>query len=118
MHVTFHGAVREVTGSMHIATTKHDRILFDCGMFQGRRKEADLKNRALHFDPRILTNMILSHAHIDHSGRIPLLTKTISTGASLAPGPRWTPAPIFFRIPRKYSSRTRNISITSVCGRF
>ncbi len=75
MHVAFHGAVREVTGSMHIATTKHDRILFDCGMFQGRRKEADLKNRALHFDPRILTNMILSHAHIDHSGRIPLFTK-------------------------------------------
>ena len=75
MHVTFHGAVREVTGSMHVAMTKHDRILFDCGMFQGRRKEADLKNRALHFDPKILTNMILSHAHIDHSGRIPLLTK-------------------------------------------
>jgi metallo-beta-lactamase family protein len=75
MHITFYGAVREVTGSMHMVTTEKDHILLDCGMFQGRRKEADLKNRVLPFDPRLITNIILSHAHIDHSGRIPLLTK-------------------------------------------
>ncbi len=75
MYITFHGAVREVTGSMHLVATENDRILLDCGMYQGRRKEADRKNRVLQFDPGLVTNMILSHAHIDHSGRIPLLTK-------------------------------------------
>ncbi|MBN2720662.1 MAG: MBL fold metallo-hydrolase [Proteobacteria bacterium] len=75
MHITFFGGVREVTGSMHLLSNGSDRILLDCGMFQGRRKEADAKNRVLPFDPRILTNIVLSHAHIDHSGRIPLVTK-------------------------------------------
>ncbi|KPJ79108.1 MAG: exonuclease [Deltaproteobacteria bacterium SG8_13] len=75
MHVTFYGAAREVTGSMHLLTTDTDRILFDCGMFQGRRRESEAKNRILPFDPKIVTNVILSHAHIDHSGRIPLLVK-------------------------------------------
>ncbi|UCC45028.1 MAG: MBL fold metallo-hydrolase, partial [Candidatus Zixiibacteriota bacterium] len=80
MHVTFYGAVREVTGSMHLITTEGDRILLDCGMFQGRRKESAEKNRILPFDPRIITNVVLSHAHIDHSGRIPLLAKYDFTG--------------------------------------
>ena len=75
MFVTFFGAVREVTGSMHLLTTTKDRVLLDCGMFQGRRKEAAEKNRVMPFDPSILTNMVLSHAHIDHSGRIPKLVK-------------------------------------------
>jgi metallo-beta-lactamase family protein len=75
MHITFYGAVREVTGSMHLLSTEQDRILLDCGMYQGRRKIAAEKNRVLPFDPSILTNMVLSHAHIDHSGRIPLITK-------------------------------------------
>jgi metallo-beta-lactamase family protein len=76
MHVTFHGAVREVTGSMHMLSDGPDRILLDCGMFQGRRKESERKNRVIPFDPAIVTNVILSHAHIDHSGRIPLLTSS------------------------------------------
>ncbi|BBO81904.1 MBL fold metallo-hydrolase RNA specificity domain-containing protein [Desulfosarcina ovata] len=80
MHITFYGAVREVTGSMHLLCTDHDRILLDCGMFQGRRKAAAEKNRVLPFDPGILTNMVLSHAHIDHSGRIPLITRNGFTG--------------------------------------
>ena len=75
MHITFHGAVREVTGSMHLLATEEDHILLDCGLFQGRRKEAAEKNRVLPFDPALITNMVLSHAHIDHSGRIPLLTR-------------------------------------------
>ena len=90
MNITFYGAVREVTGSMHLLTTEHDRILLDCGMFQGRRKETREKNTVIPFDPRILTNIVLSHAHIDHSGRLPLLTKhdfsgrIISTRATAA----------------------------------
>jgi metallo-beta-lactamase family protein len=75
MNVTFYGAAREVTGSMHLVDNGFDRILLDCGMFQGRRKESAEKNRVLPFDPDSITNLVLSHAHIDHSGRIPLLTK-------------------------------------------
>ncbi len=80
MQIRFYGAVREVTGSMHMLETEKDRILLDCGMFQGRRREADRKNRVMPFDPSIITNMVLSHAHIDHSGRIPLLTSRGFTG--------------------------------------
>ena len=80
MQVTFYGAAREVTGSMHLVATEHDRILLDCGMFQGRRRESDLKNRTLPVDPRIITTVVLSHAHLDHSGRIPLLTERNFTG--------------------------------------
>ena len=75
MHITFYGAVREVTGSMHLLSTEHDRILLDCGMFQGRRKETAEKNKKMPFDPKTLTNVVLSHAHIDHSGRLPLLAR-------------------------------------------
>ncbi|MGD8366446.1 MAG: MBL fold metallo-hydrolase [Desulfobacterales bacterium] len=80
MDVTFYGATREVTGSMHLLRTDSDAVLLDCGLFQGRRKESDTKNRTLPFDPKILTNAVLSHAHIDHSGRIPLLTRNGFTG--------------------------------------
>ncbi len=75
MDVTFYGAAREVTGSMHLLALGKDRILFDCGMFQGRRRESEEKNRIVPFEPGSITNIILSHAHIDHSGRIPVLTK-------------------------------------------
>jgi metallo-beta-lactamase family protein len=80
MYVTFYGAVREVTGSMHLLTTDEDRVILDCGLFQGHRKETAEKNRVIPFDPRMLTNIVLSHAHIDHSGRIPLLAKRDFTG--------------------------------------
>lgn len=74
MHVTFHGATREVTGSFHTLTTESDTILLDCGLFQGRRKETEEKNRVLPVDPQAITNIVLSHAHIDHSGRLPMVT--------------------------------------------
>jgi len=80
MHITFYGGVREVTGSMHMLATETDRILLDCGLHQGRRKESEEKNRTLPFDPGILTNMVLSHAHIDHSGRIPVVTRRNFSG--------------------------------------
>jgi metallo-beta-lactamase family protein len=80
MYITFYGAVREVTGSMHLVTTEQDRILLDCGLFQGRRRETAEKNRVMPFDPGMLTNVVLSHAHTDHSGRIPLVIKNGFTG--------------------------------------
>ncbi|MGD9972994.1 MAG: MBL fold metallo-hydrolase RNA specificity domain-containing protein [Desulfatirhabdiaceae bacterium] len=75
MNVTFYGGVREVTGSMHLVTGVNDHILMDCGMIQGRRKESEARNKSLPFHPGLITNAVLSHAHIDHSGRIPILTQ-------------------------------------------
>ncbi len=84
MYITSYGAVREVTGSMHMVSTDFDRVLLDCGLFQGRRKESAEKNRVMPIDPGILTNVVLSHAHIDHSGRIPLLVKKNFKGHVMA----------------------------------
>lgn len=76
MKITFHGAAREVTGSKHLLEVNGKRILLDCGMFQGRRKEADLKNREQFTDAASIDLVILSHAHIDHSGNLPFLVKS------------------------------------------
>jgi metallo-beta-lactamase family protein len=74
MKIAFHGAARTVTGSKHLLTLKSGKkILLDCGMFQGMGKDTDLYNRDFGFDPKEVDVMILSHAHIDHSGLIPKL---------------------------------------------
>jgi metallo-beta-lactamase family protein len=75
VHVTFSGAAREVTGSCHLLTVGEHTIALDCGMFQGRRSEAREKNAVLPFPPDKLSAIVLSHAHIDHAGRLPLLTR-------------------------------------------
>lgn len=76
MKVQFLGAAGEVTGSKHYFTLKNGKsFLLDCGMFQGRGKESAIRNRHLGFDPVGLNYLFLSHAHIDHSGLIPLLVK-------------------------------------------
>lgn len=75
MKVRFFGAAREVTGSMHMLESGGDRVLLDCGMFQGRRQESEEKNRHLAVEAESVTNIVLSHAHIDHCGRYPLLAK-------------------------------------------
>jgi metallo-beta-lactamase family protein len=73
LKITFLGAAQTVTGSMHLLEVNGARVLLDCGLFQGRRQEAFDRNRNLPFDARRLDAMILSHAHIDHSGNIPNL---------------------------------------------
>jgi metallo-beta-lactamase family protein len=74
MKIAFHGAARTVTGSKHLVTLKNgSKILLDCGMFQGLGKETDMLNREFGFNPAEVTVMILSHAHVDHSGLIPRL---------------------------------------------
>ncbi|MDR2009130.1 MAG: MBL fold metallo-hydrolase [Bacteroidales bacterium] len=74
MNIKFLGAAREVTGSKHLITTKSGKnILLDCGMFQGKGAETDSMNRDLGFEPRDIDYIILTHAHIDHSGLIPYL---------------------------------------------
>lgn len=76
MKIAFHGAARTVTGSKHLLTVKSGKkYLLDCGMFQGMGKDTDRLNRSWGFEPSEITHLILSHAHIDHSGLIPKLVK-------------------------------------------
>ena len=75
MKFQFHGAAQTVTGSMHVLTVNGHAIMFECGLFQGRRQETFEKNRSFTFDPAKIEALILSHAHIDHSGNIPNLVR-------------------------------------------
>jgi metallo-beta-lactamase family protein len=75
MDITFAGAAREVTGSCHIVSVNGNHILLDCGLFQGRRHETHAKNLRLPIDVSRIDAVVLSHAHIDHAGRIPLLVR-------------------------------------------
>ncbi len=76
MKIAFHGAARTVTGSKHLISLKNGKkVLLDCGMFQGMGKDTDSLNREFGFEPSEVDVMILSHAHIDHSGLIPRLVK-------------------------------------------
>jgi metallo-beta-lactamase family protein len=75
IQIDFIGAAQTVTGSKHLIRTKHANVLLDCGMFQGRRKESIQNNQNLGVDASKIDAVILSHAHIDHSGALPLLVK-------------------------------------------
>lgn len=75
MRIHFMGAAGGVTGSMHLIEVNGKRILLDCGFFQGRRDESNQLNRNLPFSQQNIDCMVLSHAHIDHSGNIPLLSR-------------------------------------------
>jgi metallo-beta-lactamase family protein len=76
MQISFHGAAQCVTGSKHIIHLNDGRkILLDCGMFQGMGRDTDTLNRFWGFEPKDISIMVLSHAHIDHSGLIPKLCK-------------------------------------------
>jgi metallo-beta-lactamase family protein len=75
MQIEFVGAAQTVTGSKHLVRTPHATVLLDCGLFQGHRREAFEKNRTLGLDPATVDAVVLSHAHIDHSGALPSLTR-------------------------------------------
>ena len=75
MEIQFIGAAQEVTGSQHLLKINGKKILLECGMYQGHRKDAFEKNRNFIFNPAEIDIMLLSHAHIDHSGNIPNLVK-------------------------------------------
>jgi metallo-beta-lactamase family protein len=75
VELTFAGAAREVTGSCHLLTVGDRTIALDCGMFQGRRSESREKNETLPLPIEQLDSIVLSHAHIDHSGRLPFLVR-------------------------------------------
>ena len=81
MTLTFWGAAGVVTGSLHLVELDNgQRIVLDCGLFQGRRADAEALNREWPCDPATVDAVLLSHAHIDHSGRLPQLVKDGFTG--------------------------------------
>ena len=89
MRITFNGAVQTVTGSQHLISFNGQKILLECGLYQGKRDEARARNRDFSFNPAEVDVLVLSHAHIDHSGNIPNLVrrgfrgKIVCTAATL-----------------------------------
>src|SRR5438874_2406659 len=75
MRIQFCGADRTVTGSCHLIEINGARVLLDCGMYQGKRDVARAMNQALPDDPKKIDAVILSHGHLDHCGRLPVLTR-------------------------------------------
>ncbi len=80
MQVTFYGAARTVTGSMHLVETDGTRLLLDCGLFQGRRADSYAVNGTIPFPPGSINAVVLSHAHLDHCGNLPTLVRGGFTG--------------------------------------
>jgi metallo-beta-lactamase family protein len=80
MRLTFWGATRSVTGSMHGITVDGQLHILDCGLVQGHRQESFQTNSHLPFDPKSLASVVLSHAHLDHSGNLPTLAKNGFSG--------------------------------------
>jgi metallo-beta-lactamase family protein len=80
MKLTFWGAAKTVTGSMHQLEAAGRQYLLDCGLYQGRRQEANERNRHFPFSPSSIDAVLLSHAHIDHSGNLPGLVKNGLSG--------------------------------------
>ncbi len=75
MRLTFHGAAQEVTGSMHLLEVNGQRILLDCGLYQGRRGDTYARNLNFPWEAESIDCVVLSHAHIDHTGKLPNLVK-------------------------------------------
>jgi metallo-beta-lactamase family protein len=73
--LSFYGAIEGVTGSMYLLQSGKVKVLLDCGLFQGRRHEEEANLKPLPFDVQTIDAVVISHAHLDHSGRIPLLVK-------------------------------------------
>ena len=84
MKIRFCGAARTVTGSMHLLDTGREKVLMDCGIFQGPREETEDKNRRFLFNPKEISTTFLSHAHLDHSGNLPSLVKQGFEGPIMA----------------------------------
>jgi metallo-beta-lactamase family protein len=107
----FIGAAQTVTGSKHLLRTSRAAVLLDCGLFQGRRRESFEKNRNIPVDGRTLDAVVLSHAHIDHSGALPLLCKNSFDGPVYAtPATRDLAAPMLLDTAMLQEADARHIA--------
>ena len=87
IRLSSHGAAKQVTGSCHLVDTGRARVLVDCGLFQGGRELAEENAAAFGFDPAAIDALLLTHAHLDHCGRIPLLVRRGFRGRILCTAP-------------------------------
>lgn len=78
--LTFYGAVNDVTGSCYLLETDKSQVLLECGLFQGGREEEEQNEQPFLFNPKEINAIVLSHAHLDHSGRLPIMVKQGFTG--------------------------------------
>ncbi len=85
MKLEFHGADQNVTGSCHLLDVSGTKILIDCGLYQGGREMKEENAEPFGFDPASIDYLLLTHAHLDHCGRIPLLVKRGFTGEIISP---------------------------------
>ena len=107
----FIGAAQTVTGSKHLLRTSRAAVLLDCGLFQGRRRESFEKNRNIPVDGRTLDAVVLSHAHIDHSGALPLLCRNGFDGPVYAtPATRDLAAPMLLDAAMIQEADARHIA--------
>ncbi len=106
MKLTFCGAAQTTTGSQHLLEINGQRILLDCGLYQGRRVDSYERNKNFFFDPASVDAVILSHAHIDHSGNLPNLCKSGYQGNIYSTFATRTFARSCWRIPRKFRPAT------------
>src|SRR6202008_3839132 len=97
MKIHFHGATGDVTGSAYHVVTKHASILIDCGMFQGGKKERAKNRREEKLDGGRLDAVLLTHCHLDHVGRLPILTRKGYEGPIFATQPTTDIATLILR---------------------
>jgi metallo-beta-lactamase family protein len=106
----FIGAAQTVTGSKHLLRTSRAAVLLDCGLFQGRRRESFEKNRNIAVDGRALDAVVLSHAHIDHSGALPLLCRSFDGPIYATPATRDLAAPMLLDAAMIQEADARHIA--------
>ena len=115
MKITFFGATRMVTGSCYLIETGGRKVLVDCGMFQGSKLVNAFNERDFVFNPGEIDAMVLTHAHIDHSGLIPKLVAQVIKGRCTAQKPRWNYAEFYCRTVRIFTNRMRSLPTVREC---
>ena len=110
MKVKFCGATRTTTGSMFLLKVNDQKILLECGLYQGKRSESNDRNKNFPFDPKQVDLAILSHSHIDHCGNFPNLVKQDLKGIFFALMPQEIWRESCSKIPLEFSSMMQNMS--------